>query len=32
MSELQFPDDLRYTTDHEWVQDRGDGEIGRAHV
>lgn len=27
MSELQFPDDLRYTTDHEWVQDRGDGVV-----
>lgn len=27
MSELQFPDDLRYTADHEWVQDRGDGVV-----
>lgn len=25
MSNLQYPDDLRYTTDHEWVRDQGDG-------
>ncbi|WP_114907560.1 glycine cleavage system protein GcvH [Ornithinimicrobium murale] len=27
MSELQFPEDLRYTTDHEWIKDRGDGVV-----
>lgn len=25
MSDLDYPDNLRYTTDHEWVEDRGDG-------
>ncbi|NLG22610.1 MAG: glycine cleavage system protein GcvH [Actinomycetales bacterium] len=25
MSELQYPDDLHYTSDHEWVKDQGDG-------
>ena len=25
MSTLQYPDDLRYTSDHEWVKDQGDG-------
>ncbi|MGO0578104.1 glycine cleavage system protein GcvH [Ornithinimicrobium panacihumi] len=25
MSTLQYPDDLRYTSDHEWVRDMGDG-------
>ena len=27
MSTLNYPDDLRYTTDHEWVQDKGDGVV-----
>lgn len=27
MSELEYPDDLRYTTDHEWVRDLGDGVV-----
>ncbi|PZU48684.1 MAG: glycine cleavage system protein GcvH [Arsenicicoccus sp.] len=27
MSTLQYPDDLRYTTDHEWVRDLGDGVV-----
>ncbi|GAA5162839.1 glycine cleavage system protein GcvH [Ornithinimicrobium tianjinense] len=27
MSELTYPDDLRYTTDHEWVQDKGEGVV-----
>ena len=27
MSELQYPDDLRYTSDHEWVKDLGDGTV-----
>ena len=27
MSSLQYPDDLRYTTDHEWVRDQGDGVV-----
>lgn len=27
MSELEYPADLRYTADHEWVQDRGDGVV-----
>lgn len=27
MSNLQYPDDLRYTTDHEWVKDQGDGVL-----
>ena len=27
MSELQYPEDLRYTSDHEWVKDQGDGVV-----
>lgn len=27
MSELEYPDDLRYSTDHEWVRDLGDGVV-----
>jgi glycine cleavage system H protein len=27
MSSLNYPDDLRYTTDHEWVRDQGDGVV-----
>lgn len=27
MSSLQYPDDLRYTSDHEWVRDVGDGVV-----
>ncbi len=27
MSDLQYPADLRYTTDHEWVKDQGDGVV-----
>lgn len=27
MSTLQYPDDLRYTTDHEWVRDLGEGVV-----
>lgn len=27
MSNLQYPDDLRYTTDHEWVKDMGDDVV-----
>lgn len=27
MSNLQYPDDLRYTDDHEWVRDQGDGVV-----
>lgn len=27
MSELQFPDNLRYTTDHEWIEDRGEDVV-----
>ena len=27
MSNLQYPDDLRYTDDHEWVKDMGDGVV-----
>ncbi|MFK5583369.1 MULTISPECIES: glycine cleavage system protein GcvH [unclassified Serinicoccus] len=27
MSTLQYPDDLRYTNDHEWVRDLGDGVV-----
>ncbi|WP_347350850.1 glycine cleavage system protein GcvH [Intrasporangium sp.] len=30
MSELSYPDDLRYTTDHEWV--RGDGDAVRVGI
>jgi glycine cleavage system H protein len=24
---MEFPDDLRYTKDHEWVRDEGDGRV-----
>ncbi|MEI2764332.1 MAG: glycine cleavage system protein GcvH [Dermatophilaceae bacterium] len=27
MSELTYPEDLRYTTDHEWVRVLGDGRV-----
>lgn len=27
MSTLHYPDELRYTTDHEWVRDQGDGVV-----
>ncbi|RNI22807.1 glycine cleavage system protein GcvH [Flexivirga caeni] len=27
MSDLEYPADLRYTSDHEWVKDRGDGVV-----
>ncbi|HEX2705359.1 MAG TPA: glycine cleavage system protein GcvH [Candidatus Lustribacter sp.] len=27
MSDLEYPDDLRYTTDHEWVAERDDGVV-----
>ncbi len=27
MSTLNYPEDLRYTTDHEWVRDLGDGAV-----
>lgn len=27
MSELEYPADLRYTSDHEWVADKGDGVV-----
>lgn len=27
MSELQYPDDLRYTGDHDWVKEKEDGTI-----
>ncbi|SOC54341.1 glycine cleavage system protein GcvH [Ornithinimicrobium cerasi] len=27
MSTLNYPEDLRYTTDHEWVQDKGEGVV-----
>lgn len=27
MSELDYPDDLRYTSDHEWVRISGDGTV-----
>lgn len=27
MSTLSYPEDLRYTTDHEWVQNKGDGVV-----
>lgn len=27
MSELHYPEDLRYTTDHEWVKDQGEGVV-----
>ena len=27
MSDLEYPADLRYTADHEWVKDQGDGVV-----
>ncbi|GAB3583257.1 glycine cleavage system protein GcvH [Calidifontibacter terrae] len=27
MSDLQYPADLRYTSDHEWVKEQGDGVV-----
>jgi glycine cleavage system H protein len=24
---MEFPDDLRYTKDHEWVRDEGEGRV-----
>lgn len=27
MSELDYPEDLRYTSDHEWIRDKGDGVV-----
>ncbi|HYG70926.1 MAG TPA: glycine cleavage system protein GcvH [Actinomycetota bacterium] len=24
---MEFPDELRYTKDHEWVRDEGDGRV-----
>jgi len=27
MSDFDFPDDLRYTSDHEWVRVGGDGNV-----
>ncbi|HEX5950260.1 MAG TPA: glycine cleavage system protein GcvH [Actinomycetota bacterium] len=24
---MEFPDDLQYTTEHEWVRDEGDGRL-----
>lgn len=27
MTAVEYPDDLRYTTDHEWVKDVGDGVV-----
>lgn len=27
MSSLEYPDDLRYTSDHEWVRDQGGGVV-----
>lgn len=27
MSELEYPEDLRYTSDHEWVKELGDGVV-----
>lgn len=27
MSTLQYPDDLRYTSDHEWVKEQGEGVV-----
>ena len=27
MSELDYPDDLRYTSDHEWIRDQGEGVV-----
>ena len=27
MSDLEYPAELRYTEDHEWVQDKGEGVV-----
>lgn len=27
MSDLDYPSDLRYTLEHEWVRDNGDGTV-----
>lgn len=27
MSDLEYPADLRYTSDHEWIKDQGDGVV-----
>lgn len=27
MSELEYPQDLRYTSDHEWVREQGDAVV-----
>ena len=27
MSDLDYPADLRYTSDHEWVADQGEGVV-----
>ena len=27
MSELEYPEDLRYTTDHEWVREGNEGVV-----
>lgn len=27
MSQLEYPDDLRYTDDHEWLRELGDGVV-----
>ncbi|GAA3684343.1 MULTISPECIES: glycine cleavage system protein GcvH [Yimella] len=27
MSDLEYPADLRYTSDHEWVKDQGNGVV-----
>lgn len=27
MSDVTYPEDLRYTTDHEWVGETGDGTV-----
>lgn len=27
MSELEYPEDLRYTSDHEWLRDHGEGVV-----
>ncbi|CAN5586721.1 glycine cleavage system protein GcvH [soil metagenome] len=27
MSELEYPEDLRYSTEHEWVREQGEGVV-----
>ena len=27
MSDATYPEDLRYTSDHEWVRDAGEGTV-----